>query len=192
MPDGRARLLDLLSGHDTRFPEEAAMIARTRRFVAAMPCCFDRTCPGGHVTASAWVLNPAADHALMIHHRKLDLWLQPGGHADGDADLLGVAVRETVEEIGAPPDAVRPLSAAVFDVDVHTVPATGPDPRHDHFDIRFLVMLDDRVPLAGNPAEAHDVAWVPLRSVPRFSTLRSIYRMLRKTEALRRGRSIAA
>jgi 8-oxo-dGTP pyrophosphatase MutT (NUDIX family) len=185
-------LLALLDAHRTRFPEESAMIARARRFVAETPDCFDRVPGRAHLSASAWVLNPARDHVLLVLHRKLGLWLQPGGHADGDPDLLRVALTETAEEAGMPPDAVRPLSAAVFDVDGHAIPATATEPRHDHHDIRFLVEMDDRTDPPGNPAEAHAVAWIPLRDVPRFNTMRSVHRMLRKTDALRRGRRIAA
>lgn len=167
------------------------MTARARRFVAATPGCFDRTTPHGHVTGSAWVVNPARDQVVMILHRKLGQWLQPGGHADGDHDLLRVAVRETTEETGLPMDAVRPLSPGIFDVDVHAIPATATEPRHVHHDIRFLLEVDDRLDLPGNPDETHAVAWVPLDAVPRFSTLLSVHRMTRKTLALRHGRRLA-
>ncbi|MQX37363.1 NUDIX hydrolase [Roseospira navarrensis] len=189
---GRAGLLDLLDAHRSRFPEEAAMTTRARRFVAEIPDCFDRAPLRAHLSGSAWVLNPARDHVLLVLHRKLDLWLQPGGHADGDPDLLRVALRETWEEAGMPEDSVRPLSHAIFDVDVHAIPDTPAEPHHDHYDIRFLLEMDDRMTPPGNPDEAHAVAWVPLRAVRRFNTMRSVHRMLRKTDALRRGRRVAA
>ncbi len=187
----RARLLALLQGHRTRFPEEAAMTARARRFIARTPDCFERANIAGHVSGSAWVINPARDHALMIHHRKLDLWLQPGGHADGDPDLLRVAARETAEEAGIEADQVRALSPAIFDVDVHAIPAMTGVPRHDHYDIRFLLEVDDRLVLPGNPQETHAVAWIPLTTVARFNNMLSVHRLVRKTRALIRGSRVA-
>jgi len=187
----RAPLLALLDGFRSRFPEEAAMVARTRRFVRAHPDCFERTTMSGHMSGSAWVLNPARDQALMIHHRKLDLWLQPGGHADGDPDLLRVAVRETAEEAGIEAEQVRPLSPGIFDVDVHAIPPMKGDPRHDHYDIRFLLEVDDRLVLPGNPDETHAVAWIPLGLVARFNNMLSVHRLVRKTRALVRGSRVA-
>lgn len=180
----RQQLLQLLTHYKPPFLEEAAMAERTRRFIAQHSNCFDRSLATGHVTGSAWVLNPARSHVLMLHHRKLDLWLQPGGHADGDPDITRVVLKETAEEAGVEPEQVRLVRDDVFDVDVHTVHASGRDPRHEHFDIRFLVEIDDRVPLLGND-ESHEVGWVPLGQVARFNNARSIYRMVQKTRRLK-------
>lgn len=180
----RSELLALLARYRTPFLEEAAMVDRTRRFVAEQADCFERALTIGHVSGSSWVVNPRRDHVLMMHHRKLDMWLQPGGHADGDHDPLRVAVKETAEEAGVAPEHVRVLSPEVFDVDVHAIPATAREPRHIHYDIRFLLELDDRLVLPGNPDEAHAVAWIPLNDVPRFNNMRSVYRLVRKTRNL--------
>jgi len=160
--------------------EEAAMVARTLRFVSQHENCFDRSLTHGHVTGSTWVLNPARSHALMLHHRKLDLWLQPGGHADGDPNITRVVLKETSEESGIDLDQIKLVDDAIFDVDLHVVHASEHDPRHEHFDIRFLVEIDDSIPLPGND-ESHQIGWIPLTEVPRFNNARSIYRMLQKT-----------
>ena len=179
----RDRLIELLKYYRTPFMEEAAMVTRTLRFISQHPNCFDRHQTDGHVTGSSWVVNPTRTHALMLHHRKLDLWLQPGGHADGDPDIHYVVMKETSEETGVDMANIRLLSEAIFDVDVHTVHASEHDPRHEHFDIRFLLEIDDSLPLPGND-ESHQIIWVPISQIARFNNALSLYRMVRKTEHL--------
>jgi len=180
----RRKLLALLDKYATPYLEEAAMVEKTRRFVLENTRCFDRQLDHGHVSGSAWVLNPARTHVFLLHHRKLNLWLQPGGHADNNHDIVEVALCETAEESGADPAHIRLLSEHIFDVDVHSVPATAQEPRHDHYDIRFLVELDDTLPLRGN-RESFAVIWVPLHEVMRLNNFRSTYRMVQKTRRLR-------
>ena len=76
------------------------MTIRFIDFVESHDDCFERLLQVGHVTASAWVLNPDASKTLLTHHRKLNKWLQLGGHADGDTNVLNVATREVMEESG--------------------------------------------------------------------------------------------
>ena len=180
----RRELLSLLDRHVTRFMEEAAFVARARRFVEDYADCFDRKLLPGHVTGSAWVVNPARDRVLLLHHRKHDQWFQPGGHADGDADILRVALRETSEETGLDPSHIRLVDGGVFDVDIHTIPASVRGPQHSHIDIRFLVEMDDDIAIPGND-ESHQVLWVPLSQASRFNNNRSTYRMIEKTRRLR-------
>jgi len=180
----RQGLLNLLDRHRTPFMDEAAYLARAREFIASHPDCFERHLWPAHVTGSTWVVSPDRARVLMLHHRKHAQWFQPGGHADADADILRVALRETVEETGIDASQIRLLDGDVFDIDIHTVPAMGPDPQHEHIDIRFLVEIDDTLPVPGND-ESHEVLWVPLHAVPRFNNNRSTYRMLEKTRRLR-------
>lgn len=178
----RHQLLKLLRDHRTRFIDEAAMVAKTRRFVLEHEGCFDRALPHGHISGSAWVVNPDRSCVVLLHHRKLGLWLQPGGHADNNHDIIEVALNEAAEESGADPREVRLLSEDIFDVDVHLVQETAREPRHWHYDIRFLMELDDGLHLPGND-ESHAVAWVPLHEVMRLNNMRSMYRMVQKTRA---------
>jgi 8-oxo-dGTP pyrophosphatase MutT (NUDIX family) len=180
----RSELLNLLDAHSTRFMDEAAYIARARAFVTGHENCFDRELWPAHVTGSAWVVNARRDHVLLLHHRKHDQWFQPGGHADGDADILRVALRETSEETGLAPACIRLVDSAVFDVDIHTIPASEHGPRHEHIDIRFLIEMDDDRPVPGND-ESHQVLWIPLHQVARFNRNRSTHRMVEKTRRLR-------
>jgi len=156
------------------------MVKRTLGFVKAHENCFDRNLAHGHVTASAWVVNPARTHALMLHHRKLNRWFQPGGHADNDPDILQVALKETSEESGIDLTHIKLVDQNVFDVDIHTIYPSQHDHRHIHFDVRFLLEIDDQLPVPGN-SESHQIAWIPLWKVSHYNNLRSLYRMVRKT-----------
>lgn len=180
----RQPLIDLLSRHHTRFMEEAAYVERTLRFVRDNPECFNRNYPS-HVTGSSWVVNPGRSHVLMLHHRKHDQWFQPGGHPEDEVNILQVALRETAEETGVATDHIRLLDNSIFDVDIHSAPSEE-EGVHEHFDIRFLVEIDDALHLPGS-IESHDVRWVALHDVPHFNNNRSTYRMVEKTRRLRRG-----
>jgi 8-oxo-dGTP pyrophosphatase MutT (NUDIX family) len=180
----RLELLKLLEKHHTHFMDEAAYVARARDFVSMHEDCFYRELLPAHVTGSAWVVNPERNRMLLLHHRKHDQWFQPGGHADGDADILRVALRETAEETGLDPSAVRLVDKDIFDVDIHSIPESNGDPRHEHIDIRFLVEIDDNLHIPGND-ESHQVLWVPINNTLSFNNNRSTYRMLEKTRRLR-------
>ena len=119
-----------------------------------------------------------------MHHRKYGQWFQPGGHADGDTDVLRVALRECAEETGLDPSQITLLNPAIFDVDIHDVPILGQVPAHGHIDVRFVVEIDDSLPIPGNN-ESHAVEWFPLHQVMHINKLRSTYRMLEKTRGLR-------
>ena len=97
--------------------------------------------------------------------------------------MLRVVLKETSEESGVDPSHIRLVSESVFDVDVHTVHESQHAPRHVHYDVRFLVEIDDRIPLPGND-ESHQIAWIPLHQVSRFNNALSLHRLVRKTQHL--------
>jgi 8-oxo-dGTP pyrophosphatase MutT (NUDIX family) len=176
----RTAALRLLRAHGTRAsdPHEAAMTAEITRFVEAHPDCLARTCAPGHLTGSAWIVDPSRRRVLLTHHRKLDKWLQPGGHADGDPDLLAVALREAREETGL--TRLKPVSTDLFDVDRHWIPPRGDVPGHWHLDLRFLVEADPEEELSVSE-ESHDLMWVDLARVPLLNPEESMRRMVGKT-----------
>lgn len=180
----RQTLLDLLARHRTPFNTEAGYVARSEQFVRRHANCFDRDLLPGHVTGSVWVVNPTRERVLLLHHGKHFQWFQPGGHADSDHDILRVALRETHEETGLAPQHIRLVDDALFDVDVHTIPAGPHGPRHRHYDMRFLVEIDDRLPIPGSH-ESNAVAWVELAEVARYNNNLSTHRMLEKTRRMR-------
>lgn len=150
-------------------------------FVRRHPDCFERSLAIGHITGSAWILSGDGKRALLSHHRKLNKWLQLGGHADGDADVLRVALREAREESGLA--GITPVSADIFDVDVHAIPARSGEPAHLHYDVRFLFRVtgDERFRVSD---ESHDLAWVAPDELPALGVDESVLRMHRKWLAL--------
>ena len=153
------------------------MVERTRQFVRQYPNCFDRSLAVGHITGSAFIVNKERTHILLTHHKKLNRWLQLGGHADGDSDILRVALREAEEESGLTD--VHPVMEGIFDVDVHTIPAHKNDAEHYHYDIRYLCEADSRIPLIISD-ESHDLVWVPVQSILHYTEEQSILRMVYK------------
>lgn len=180
----RNQLLTLLQNYRSPFNTESGYATRMRRFVQQHVNCFDRALWPGHITGSAWVVNPTRDKVLLMHHRKHNQWFQFGGHADGDSNIQRVALRETQEETGLPPEAIKLLSSNIFDIDIHTIPASDTAAEHMHFDIRFLVEIDDSLEVPGNK-ESHEILWVPLEEVTRFNNNLSTCRMLEKSRRLR-------
>ena len=157
---------------------ERAMLDKFGPFIAAHPDCLWRSCQPGHLTASAWVVDQAREHTLLMHHRKLDRWLQPGGHVDGDHDLLASALREAQEETGL--RQLAPVSPEIFDVDRHWIPERKAEPGHWHYEVRFLIEADPAEPLAVN-SESKDLRWVKLTVVSGLDPEESMLRLVRKT-----------
>ncbi|HEX8835075.1 MAG TPA: NUDIX hydrolase [Abditibacteriaceae bacterium] len=182
----REHLLKLLHAHRPFDETEAAMLASMLDFVQNEPRCFERALEIGHVTGSAWIVDEDFSHALLTHHAKLNRWLQLGGHADGETDILQVALREAREESGL--ESVTPLSENIFDVDVHPIPARGDLPQHLHYDVRFLLGANRGARLTISD-ESHDLAWVPLEEIALRSPGASVARMVEKMRLMRQDRA---
>ncbi|HAB68766.1 MAG TPA: nucleoside triphosphate hydrolase [Gammaproteobacteria bacterium] len=180
----RQQLLRQLTAHRPIDNHEAGFLKRTQQFVASTPHCFERSYLNGHVTGSAWIVSPDRTHAILLHHQKLDRWFQPGGHADGEPDILKVAMTEAQEETGLSANQLTIISHRIFDIDVHRIPARPGEPTHDHFDIRFLFEASPDIPLPGNH-ESHAVRWFPLDEVQVMNHTASCHRMVIKTRQLR-------
>ena len=175
----RDALLALLSRYARRWPEEP-VTARFSAFVTGQPRCFERDCfDDGHVTGSAVVLDLAGTSMLMTHHAKLGRWLQLGGHADGEANPLAVACREATEESGL---AVAPRGTDAVDLDIHAIPPHGRDPQHFHYDVRFLLQVEESDRFTAT-AESLALAWVPLSSVEAVTREESIRRLVSKARS---------
>jgi 8-oxo-dGTP pyrophosphatase MutT (NUDIX family) len=175
----RASLLDELRAYVPADAREAAMRARLVAFVAEHPDAFERSLLVGHVTASAWIVDPPRTHALLAHHRKLGKWLQLGGHVDGDPDVRGAALREAREESGL--SSLRFAADGIYDLDVHAIPARPGEPAHEHYDVRFALEADPAEPLVVASAESYALAWIALDDLPSYGADESVLRLARKT-----------
>lgn len=112
-----------------------------------------------------------------MHHRKLDRWFQPGGHADGNPDIQQVALQEAQEETGL--TNIQLVDNQIFDIDIHLIPANTKEPAHYHYDIRFLMQANRNLPLQSNN-ESKNLAWVLLGEVYRYNNSASLIRMVKK------------
>jgi 8-oxo-dGTP pyrophosphatase MutT (NUDIX family) len=156
----RARVIALLAGAgDSAAPSETTSLFR--HFAVNHVDCCERTCVPGHFTGSAWVVSADGERALLLHHRKLGIWVQPGGHADGDGDLASVALREAEEETGL--RGLR-IEGGIFDLDRHLIPPRGNDPAHFHYDVRFVARAGADERFVVNE-ESHALAWRPVRDI---------------------------
>jgi len=150
-----------------RRPERAETVAHFAQFVRQHPDAAQRELAIGHLTGSAWLVSADGRRVLLTHHRKLGLWLQLGGHADGDPDLARVALREAEEESGLSDLVVEP---EIFDLDCHAIPARGTEPEHFHYDVRFVVRATGSEQFAVSD-ESHALAWRDVAEVADDATM---------------------
>jgi len=178
----RARLAEDLRRYEPHDALEGEHLERMKTLLDSDgdPFATLRYAPG-HFTASAFVLSPDRSELLLIHHRKLGLWLQPGGHVEpGDEGVLEAARREVLEEVGIA--ALELEREGLFDVDVHAIPARKEALAHEHFDVRFLFRAPSRDFAASS--EVLSARWVPLDAIERSGTDESVLRAVRKLRAL--------
>ena len=149
-------LEDALHDYQRRFPLEKASVRFFLELLGEGAEAFRRERLAGHVTSGVWLVSAEGARVLMTHHRKLERWLQLGGHADGDTDMARVALKEAEEESGLPGLSVE--GDSIFDLDRHWIPVRGQVPGHWHYDVRYLVRagVDERFVVS---AESHDLAW---------------------------------
>jgi 8-oxo-dGTP pyrophosphatase MutT (NUDIX family) len=138
-----------------RWPGEAAIVEQFIALLGDTTDPFIRERLAGHFTASAWLVSDDGQRALLTHHRKLDRWLQLGGHADGDRDLARAALREAGEESGL--EGLH-VDQGIFDLDRHWIPARGAEAGHWHYDVRFVVRASSDESFVVSD-ESHALAW---------------------------------
>lgn len=170
-----------LRKYDTDWLEEKGFIAEFLDLLRH-PNAYQRSHLPGHMTGSAWIVNFSMNQVLLTHHAKLNKWLQPGGHADGDEDILRVALREAEEETGL--RELKALDDGIFDIDIHPIPARKEFPQHLHYDIRFLLQGDAQLPLVPTN-ESLALSWIPVDTLGQQTRENSsILRMAAKVKRL--------
>ena len=146
---------------------------------------FDRGLPEGHFTGSALVVSAAGDRVLLLHHRKLRRWLQPGGHAEtGEREGEAVALREAREETGIEGLVLHGSAPRPLDVDVHPIPARDGEPAHRHLDLRYLVVAPSDARLRRDATEARALRWFGWSELPAVDLDPALRRALRTALAL--------
>ncbi len=155
-------LRELARHRETADHFQCAQIDRVVEFVQSCDTPWRRSHLAGHLTASTWIVDESREHALLVHHKKLNCWLQPGGHIDDDdATFLDAALREAREETGLDDLALAKLKGAsqLFDVDVHAIPARRDEPEHFHYDLRFCFVADRSKRLVMDANESIAASW---------------------------------
>ena len=178
----RAGLLALLDRYQLRSPQESGAIDRIRCLLLERARCFDRDCFPGHITASAWIVSRDYRAVLLTHHRKLNRWLQLGGHTDGEADVLVAALREAEEESGLADFEPIPVAAGpeILDIDIHLIPAWAGEPAHEHPDIPFLLRVSAAQTIRRQESESKAIQWFPGEGIEARFEEESLARLARK------------
>jgi 8-oxo-dGTP pyrophosphatase MutT (NUDIX family) len=143
--------------------------------------CFRRDAFPAHFTGSALVVSADGALCLLHHHRKLDRWLQFGGHCDGEQDVLSVAQREAFEESGI--GGLIVASRRPFDLDIHDIPAIGDEPPHFHYDIRYVLIAPEHAAFRTS-AESNEMRWFSTDEVKRLELDGGLRRMVEKWKSL--------
>lgn len=176
----RIALQQALTNYQSAYSAESIFIP-SFLFLLEAEACYLRTHLPGHITGSAWIVDASREHVLLTHHAKLNKWLQPGGHADGDENVLNVALREAEEETGVKNFTL--LQEGIFDIDIHPIPERKDFGAHDHYDIRFLLQANKEEALIITE-ESHDLAWIKIADLSRYNESLSLQRMAEKVKAL--------
>jgi 8-oxo-dGTP pyrophosphatase MutT (NUDIX family) len=169
----RNNLRALLAAYNPSNSAEQHYKVRILAFIDENQDCFERSLAIGHITASAWLLSKDHSHALLMHHAKLNKWVQVGGHCDGDADVLAVACKEAQEESGI--TQIAPVESTIFDIDIHLIPANSRELEHYHYDVRFLCAVRSDETIQRNN-ESKELRWFG-KEDPLPTTEESVMRM---------------
>jgi len=161
----KRKLVQKLAVYESQYSEERSFIPRFISLLTNFHNCFSRSLITGHMTASAFIIDPERKYALLTHHKKLNRWLQPGGHADGNEEILDVAWKEAREETGLA--SLSLFTEDIFDIDIHQIPASNGAMAHFHYDIRFLFTAEPKETLRVSD-ESHDLAWIGISRINDF------------------------
>lgn len=175
-------MLQLLASHACEDDSESRSVVLMRQMIASIPNILAPNCETGHVTGSALVIDVPAQKVLLMHHRKLDRWLQMGGHGNFEVSPAAIALREAREESGLEDLAFLNASALPdpFDVDVHIISMRSGMPEHYHLDFRYLLVTSTPHLIRRREAEANELRWFAFDEVERLELDAPTMRLIRK------------
>ncbi len=176
------KLLQHLETYVCESEIETASVVRSKRMIMKHPDIWYQSCEEGHITGSGLIIHKASKEILLMYHRKLQLWLQMGGHGEGELDPSQIALREAIEESGLTdltffPDSVQPT---FIDVDAHLIPGRGDIVEHYHLDFRYLFYTSSPEKIQRAKAEAHDLRWYSFSEIPTLPLRQATLRLIQK------------
>lgn len=174
----KEKLIEDLEHYYTTDKKEQEMVLDTLEFLKQNDDVFGKRNPKGHITGSTWIVNKEYTKCLLTHHRKLNIWVQLGGHTEKNETVFESAYREGIEESGY--DKLIEVSREIFDVDVHLIPKKK-DPAHFHYDIRYMFIADSEENFTVSE-ESHDLKWIELKDIKDYTLDEAVLRMVRKME----------
>jgi len=177
----RLALIEKIQNYTSLETEEVVFKENMVDFIQSNVDCFERSLESGHITASAVLLNKDGSKVLLMHHAKLNLWVQLGGHCDGDPDVLAVAVKEAQEESGIM--SIKPVHENIFDIDIHFIPANSREKAHYHYDVRFLLQVTSNEEVVQN-SESKELRWIDINAHEMPTKERSVVRLFEKLSRL--------
>jgi 8-oxo-dGTP pyrophosphatase MutT (NUDIX family) len=187
------RLLDQLRAYEAVDPAEEAHRAKMLRLLERAEAFSRAHFEPGHFTASVYIVHivdgDESGRLLLHHHRRLNRWLQMGGHVEGDEAPDRAALREGSEESGLPD--LTLVMDAILDLDIHGIPAGKGEPDHDHYDVRYLARTAAPDVIAIDQAESNELAWFTLDRAAELMAGTESHRVLRKIERLLHERSLS-
>jgi len=164
------------------FHEDEQIVDKFQNLFLQTESPFSREQFPGHLTGSCFLLNPARDRILLLHHKKLEKWLQMGGHCDGECETAHVALREAEEESGCKDLSL--LSPEITDLDIHLIPARKSEPEHFHYDVRYVGICHSPEKIQLAVEESNDLAWFSFEQAFQIAKEPSMHRVFRKIEFL--------
>ena len=177
----RDNLRKKLEKYEPNNSEEIASKKKMLDFLNNNENCFERALSIGHFTGSCWIENRDRTKFLLTLHKKIGLWLQLGGHADGDNNIARVALREAYEESGL--RHIELLSDDIFDVGVHLIAAHRDVPAHYHYDVRFIMRAsDENIKISD---ESDDLRWFTEPPTHETNLGDGVVRMFRKWKGMK-------
>lgn len=157
-----SQIIAMLDTHQPADEKERNDVQLIKELIREHPNIINMNCEIGHITASAIVVNIKTHKILLHFHKRLNRWLQVGGHASYEIDMAIVALREAQEETGLPDLAFYPSDPTTvpIDYDVHTIPQRGDIPEHLHLDFRYVLTTSQPTQLAPESGESHTFRWL--------------------------------